>query len=246
MLFTVTNTGVEDNGRPTSIGLKIINLASEATHFFTIANFTSETSPIYIDPEDDPMAYIRILSLPVTGILYLSGSPVQVGDSILSADLSLSSFTYVAEPGNSSAYIDTFTFDAADTGSNSLSGLTDGIVQINVADAINLPPDVVGNKTLNAIYGASVIFTGSNFTSGTSPAYNDPEGDAPYKVKILDLPADGTLKFNGVDVIANQEMTVAQIDAGYLIYIPDLGITTPQSLTFNFSVSDVGSEQFTT
>ncbi len=239
MLYTVTNSGLQ-NGRPTSIGANSISIDNRASHTFTVDNFTTETTPAYSDPENDPLSYIEILTLPSgTGQLLVNSNPVSVGSVIPAGQISTGNLTYVAADQDA-LYQSSFTFDCADTGSNSLSGLGTGIITMNVAQAINLPPDVVGNYVVTLDHGLSYTFSSSDFTTGTTPAYNDPEGDAPSSIKILDLPANGNLKFNGSNVTANQIVTVSEIDAGYLIYEPDLNETDLQSLSFNFSVTDTG------
>lgn len=240
MLYTITNSGLQ-NGRPTQIGANTIAIAFGSTHIFTLANFTTETTPAYSDPEDDDLSLIKILTLPATGTLQLNGVDVQLGDQITSGQISTNNFTYVSAGDGSFD----FQFDAADVGSNSLSGLDTGIITMQVAEAINLPPSVVGDNTFNLDYSISKIFTVADFTSATTPAYVDPEGDPASMVKILSLPANGNLVFNGVNVIVNQEMTVAEIAAGYLVYAPDLGVTTLQNLSFTFSVADSGSGGYT-
>ena len=172
----------------------------------------------------------------------MSGVNVTVGQLISVANITTGNLTYVSNGAGSFLW----SFDAADVGSNSLSGLTTGKITMSVAVAINLQPSSVGNNTILLDYAESKTFTSAEFTSGTTPAYADPEGDSPSKVKILDLPADGLLIFNGVNVVVNQELTIAEIDAGYLVYTPDLAITTSQSIEFNFSVSEQGSGLFTT
>jgi hypothetical protein len=240
MLYTITNSGLQ-NGRPTQIGANTLSILFGATHIFTLANFTTETTPAYQDPEGDALSTIKILSLPSTGTLKLNGVDVVLNQLITAGQLTTGNLTYVSNGDGNFL----FQFDASDVGSNSMSGLSTGWITMNVAQVINLPPDVVGNIGFVFDYGVSKTFTVADFTSSTIPAYNDPEGDAPSKVKILTLPANGTLEFNGNPVIINQEMTVSEIASGYLVFVPDLGVETAQTLTFNFSVADIGSGQFT-
>lgn len=244
MLYTITNSGIQ-NGRPTKIGANSVNIDWNGSHVFTVENFTTETTPSYSDPEGDALAYIKILSLPSEGELLINGNPVSVGEEISAGQLTTSNLTYQANDQITNQQVLTFTFDCADVGSTSLSGLSDGIFTINVAAKENLPPDVVGDKTVVSNYGETITFTASDFTDGTVPAYNDPEGDSPSKIKILDLPNRGTLQFNGIDVVANQEMTVSEVDSGYLVWIPDLLNQLSVNTSFNFAVSDTGSGQFT-
>tara|TARA_R110002051_G_C8661447_1_gene489076 strand:- start:35 stop:760 length:726 start_codon:yes stop_codon:yes gene_type:complete len=239
MLITITNSGLP-NGRPTQIGVNAIDTLYGVQHVFTIANFTTETTPVYSDPENDALSYVKILSLPSTGVIELNSVPILINDNLSSGDLSLGNVTYTP---SESGYFQ-FTFDIADTGSNSLSGLDTGLISMNVASEVNQAPDAVGDGAIITEYASTITFTAANFTTETTPAYNDPEGDAPYELKILTLPADGTLKFNGNNVSANQVVTFDQIEAGYFQYVPNSLITDLQQLSFNFSIADAGSRIF--
>jgi len=244
MLYTVTNGGLQ-NGRPTQIGANTIEVGNRTSKVFSLANFTTETTPVYSDPEADALAYIKILSLPAVGVLKLGGVNVNANDIISSADITTNNFTYDA-PNQDAGVVDVFQFDAADIGSNSLSGLDDGIITLNVASIVNQPPDVVGDNTILIGYGQTKVFTEADFTTGTTPAYNDPEGDPAFKLKVLDLPVSGDLVHNGVNVLVNQEILFSEIASGYLTYTPDPLILTIQTLEFNFAIADSVSGIFTT
>ena len=109
----------------------------------------------------------------------------------------------------------------------------------------NQAPTVGSYSTLNvdANSQSSVVLTSAFFTTDTSPAYNDPEGDAPYKLKILSLPAEGTLKLNGVAVSVNDEILFTDIDNSLLTY-DVTGLTYDVSTSFTFAISDTGSQNF--
>tara|TARA_R110000822_G_scaffold227017_1_gene359636 strand:+ start:9945 stop:10688 length:744 start_codon:yes stop_codon:yes gene_type:complete len=242
MLYTITNTGLS-NGRPIAVGANTISILNRTTHIFTIANFTTETSPVYSDPEGDALSYIKILQLPVNGILKLSGVNVNLNQIIISANISAGNLTYVSNAVDPS-YSEIFKFDVADVGSQSLSGLTTGIITMSVAAIVNSAPTCVGDNTIPKSYNETHVFTVANFTSETSPIYADPDGDAAYAVKVLTLPTDGDLYFNGVLVSVNQEILMTEVTAGLLTYVPDPLILIAQSLPFNFALSDVGSKTF--
>jgi hypothetical protein len=244
MIYSITN-GPLSNARPTTIGSKTVNLLHSVVHTFTVANFTTETSPQYADPENDPLSFIQIKSLPSSGLLKLSGTNCTVGQIVSASNISLGNLKY-NQSGVTTAYSVFFNFDVADTGSATLSGLAGGVFNINVAKIVNLQPSAVGNITLTKNYGESITFTAANFTTETTPAYADPEGDAASKLKVLSLPLTGTLFFNGSPVTVNQVIAFSFISSGFLTYNPDLGVTTAQTLTFDFAISDTGSEIFTT
>jgi large repetitive protein len=61
---------------------------------------------------------------------------------------------------------------------------------------------------------APVVLTDELFISG----FNDPEGQNLAAIKIITLPAQGTLKLDGVAVIPGQEISLADLQADKLVY----------------------------
>ena len=242
MLYTLTNQPLA-NGRPVQIGSNSVTILNRASHVFTVANFTSETSPVYSDPEGDSMSYIKILSLPTKGALTLSGNPVTVDQLIVVGNISAGNLVYTAS-NEDPASVGVFLFDVADVGSQSLSGLDDGVFTINAEKVVNQAPTCVGDNVIAKLHGVSHTFTVANFTTETTPAYSDPEGDAAYAVKILTLPLSGVISFNGSPISTNQIVLASEISAGLLTYTPDASITDAQSPSFTFAVADTGSKTY--
>tara|TARA_R110000772_G_scaffold62137_2_gene139637 strand:+ start:741 stop:1484 length:744 start_codon:yes stop_codon:yes gene_type:complete len=244
-IFNVT-TGGSINLPPTQVGDITINLTFNQTYVFTIADFTTLTTPIYTDPEGDAVQSVKIVTLPTIGGLLLSAVAVTVGQEISLVDITGGNLTYVADIVQTAGYTDSdMTFNIADDGSGSYGVITPGIVTFTVAAEINLPPSAVGDNTINMVYGEFRAFTRADFTSATTPVYTDPEGDAEQNLKILSLPADGQIVLSGTAVIVNQVIPFSTIDLGTMLWVPDISIKTAQNLTFNFAVSDVGSGQYT-
>jgi hypothetical protein len=245
MFITITNKGLS-NGRPTSTGEnKISNIAYLGSHVFTLADFTTGTSPAYSDPEDDPLKYIKATSiLEGNGTLKLNGIETTLGEIIYSGDISSGNLVYLSNSTIETAYVDVFSFDVADTGSSSLSGLGTGKMSLSVLKKANEAPSSVGDGTVTTSHATTKVFTRNDFTTNTTPSYADPEGDAAGKLKVLTLPAQGTLKFNGSNVTTNQIISFDEIDAEYFIYVPDSTITDSQQVNFTFSIADTGSGIF--
>lgn len=109
---------------------------------------------------------------------------------------------------------------------------------------INQPPSQIGNGSAITNYGQVYTFTEADFTTNTVPVYIDPEGDNAFELKITSLPSDGTLEYNSVAVIVNQIISFSDIGSGLFKYIPDNGNTSQYNTTFNFEVSDSGSQIF--
>lgn len=245
MALITNSTGAFVNGRPTVIGAKVVALLHDASHVFTVANVTSETTPAYNDPEGDDLSYLRIKSLPVTGTLKLSGVDVILNQDIPTAQIGAGNLIYDAPIGTETSYSEVILFDIADLGSETLSGLSGGQITFNIAAKINLPPDNVGDNTINLLHGDTRVFNTDDFTIDTTPQYSDPEGDVADKLKITSLPSTGNLRYNGVNVIVNQIITFSDIDAELFTYVPNVGITTAQTLTFGIEIADAGSGNFT-
>lgn len=245
MLITITNSG-KPNGRPTSIGANTIdNIQHGHVHVFTLANFTTETNPPYSDPEDDDLKYIKITSiLAGNGALKLNRVEVVLGQIISSGDISSGNLEYESDTNISTSYSSSFQFDIADDGSNSLSGLSTGVMTMSVLEEANLPPTAVGNGTVDTFHGTSIILSRADFTTNTIPEYADPENDPAGELKILSLPTTGFLSFNGTNVVVNQVIPFTEIDAGYLMYVPSPTITALHTVDFDFAIADTGSGIF--
>jgi len=237
------NINAAVNGAPTRLGTYTLNLDYNEAHTFTVANFTTGTVPTYVDPEGDPAETVRITSLPATGALELSAVAVTLNQDIPVASITAGNLIYTADAGTTTAYSESFTFDIADSGSGTLSGLT-GTVDVNVEAQVNQPPSAVGDGSQTIDYGATLVFTRAMFTSGTTPPYSDPEADAADLLKITSLPIDGQIQLNGVPVSVNAVINFSDIDAGLLTYVPDLVDTDGDLETFVFEIADAGSGQF--
>ena len=95
----------------------------------------------------------------------------------------------------------------------------------------NRPP-VVTNIAKSSTGFLPIPFTVNDFTS----KYTDPDGDPLVKIKIVTLPANGTLKLNGVPVTANQEIPVASLSG--LTFEPALNWSGTTNFTWNGSDGD--------
>jgi len=116
---------------------------------------------------------------------------------------------------------------------------------VTVQEKENLPPSQVGNNTVSTNYGEAYVFTVADFTTNTSPAYSDPEGDSAFQLKIItNLPSQGTLELNGTPVTLNQVISFSDIASGLLTYVPDDSDVTAYSIDFEFEIADSGSGQF--
>ena len=241
--FTITTTTKTSNP-PTVIGDNRLPLSNAGTHVFTIANFTTETSPQYLDPEGDDVSKFKLVSTTyLNGSLKLNGVDVAINDEIDKADIDSGLLTYVDDGLDPLAHQTLFEFTLSDTGSNSFS-LETGNVGFKVLAESNLAPTEVGDVSETIAFGESLVFTRAMFTTGAIPPYSDPEGDGADKLKITSLPSVGKISLNGAFVTANQEIDFNDIDSGLLIFNGDISSISGGTSTFDYEISDLGSGVF--
>tara|TARA_R110002050_G_C8877873_1_gene508599 strand:- start:229 stop:996 length:768 start_codon:yes stop_codon:yes gene_type:complete len=241
------------NQPPNQSGWLSLNLLNSASHVFTLANFTTETTPEYSDPEGDALESIKITSLPDEGSLELNGVAVSVDDEITSTMLGLGQLIYVSDQSNSIGYDDQLQFTVSDVGSSSFT-TTGQPVYISVGQLVvvsNEPPSIVGDGDEDLVSGESFVFTVASLTSSLDPPYADPENNPPYKLLITGLPEYGKIRFNGVIVTIGQEIPfdnlgVDTIDIlnGKLIYTNEGLPTVGDDDGFTFQISDTGSQTY--
>ena len=242
-LYTI-NIEAKVNKKPTAIGNNTIVVNHGATHVFSEANFTTQTVPPYSDPDGDPIKIVQVITTisPGTGDLLYNGSPITNGQEIPMTGIVAGLLTYVSDSGTDTGYNDSFTFDVSDTGSEQFSGLT-GTITMSVSAYVNQAP-TSGNNSATIAHASTKVFTVADFTTGTTPAYSDPEGDAAQNLRVNSLPANGTLMLSGSPVTVNQIIPMTSISSGNFSYVATRNLTTLRNVTFSFDVSDVGSGQF--
>lgn len=243
MNITIINQALP-NGKPTLIGSRSISIDHNSQHVFTVANFTTETSPPYYDPEGDDMKYIVILSIPTgLGELKVDGVNVVLNQLVYSAEISSGKLVYHAPASVEESNQSVFRFDVADVGSSNVSGLDRGVVTISVAEKVNEPP-TVGDNNLSVNSNETLTFTKEHFVDNTTPAFSDPENQDAEFLKVLTLPTNGTLIHNSSSVTQNQIIPFTEIVNGLFIYsAPNLQVV--EDFSFDFSISEAGSNIFT-
>lgn len=251
-VFRIT-TGDKDNLPPYQIGKYTINIEDfDVEYIFTKDDFTVLPEPPYADPEGDDILKIKILSLNMNGSIELDGIPVQAKQEILISSIEEGKLKYLRNLNEISNYIDYFEYDVADEGSETFGELI-GVTLFSVSERRNLPP-TIGDNEKEVDYGEALVFTVDMFTTETDPPYSDPEGDEPDKLRIDSLPDSGRIEFQGLPVDAGDIIDFSEIENGNLIYYPftssDLSRGTSSDLfegistEFEFSISDKGSERF--
>ena len=119
-----------------------------------------------------------------------------------------------------------------------------GLFQVTFDAYINRPPTEVGDYSTTAGNRAIITLTPAMFTTLTIPAYHDPEGDAAQAIRVDSLATNSAvLTYNNNPVTVGQIITIADI-ASNMLKITGPNQNAIATSTFNFSVRDVGSMQF--
>ena len=210
----------------------------EEDYNFVLGDFTNN----FITSDDSIFEMIRIVTLPVEGILKYNNITITEGFEFTAS--SVNNLTY--ELVDITTFTQPFTFQ---TSNNNLNKYFSNMATFtfNINEYVNLPPTAVGDNAVTIENASTYVFTEADFTTNTSPAYNDPEGDAAANLKVLTLNDDGTLQFNSIDVTINQIIPFTgaiSIASGALQYIASQVNTAADTETFTFEVSDAGSNTF--
>lgn len=200
------------------------------TTVFDMSDFTKDFSEV--------AELVKIITLPSKGSLTLNGEELEAGSLIDLKDIGGLLYTRIDD-----AYPDPFYFKTSNNKTEkTFSNMA--TFTVNVDGEINQPA-TIGNGSTTDDYGVTIVFTRAMFTSGTTPAYSDPEGDAAATLKITSLPSDGFIQLNGTNINVNDEFDfTSDIDSGNLTYVPDNAITNSQALDFTFEIADAGSGEF--
>jgi hypothetical protein len=223
--FTITSarkTIVTNN--PPRIGDNSLSLNHAAQHVFTLANFTTETNPVYYDAEGDAASIVKITQLPGNGEIQLSGTPITLNQEIAVADIG--NLTYNADSNITASHSTDFKFKIQDAGSGSFSTV-EGTMNISVAEIVVNAP-TVSNSNANLI-APTYQFKVADFTNG----FADADGDS-YKDVIIDnLPVIGSIAFSGTPVSKGDMIDLASISG--LIYTLPNNYTVESNSLYKYS-----------
>ena len=244
MAILTLSYSAKANSAPSQSGWNSFDVDFEGIYTFTLADFTTDTTPAYEDPEGDDFESIQIIRLPSTGTLMLSSVAVVADDIVTSTQLTDGDLTYIPDVDTDGYEDGDMEFYVSDEGSNSFGEET-GSVTFNVGadSANNSAPDAVGILTITIDSESTYTFTEENFTTETTPTYNDPDGDDAESIKITTLTVDGILYLSNEEVYSNDEITLYDISLGKLTYVAE-ATTEDYIEDFNFSISDAGSGEF--
>ncbi len=115
-LFNINITAYDNKPPTIGDGERSTNYGDSIT--FTRADFTTNTTPPYYDPEGDAALTLRINSLPIGGILRLDGIDVVINQQLdFTTEVDTGLFTYTPDLNSTAAHSVDFQFSIADAGS---------------------------------------------------------------------------------------------------------------------------------
>ena len=235
-LFTITTTAPVA-ATPDQVGSITITLPHAGSFTFTENDFTTNCAPVYSHPQGHAISKIKIDTLTnVAGSFKLIGTDIIAGQEIDFTDIVSGGLSFVDDSSDATAHTSNFTYFASDVVSNSFGSVI-GTISTSVLAEVNAPP-VVGDNTETLAYGLTLTFTAAMFTTDTTPAYSDAEGDTPATLKLTSLPTNGTIKYKGKPALLNAEIDFADITSGHLTFVGPTGFTGFGSGSFNFEIAD--------
>lgn len=180
------------------------NIVEDIPYQFTLNDFASKFS----DPDGDALVNVRIQTLPAIGTLKLGDANVVANQVIPANQLGTLAFipAFNWDEGSTS-----FEWNASDGKAYAVAPAT---ATFNV-QAENDPPVISDIEKLESPEGVNVLFALSDFTG----AFTDVDGDPLTKIRIENLPTNGSLKLGNINVTANQQINAANI--ADLRYVPN-------------------------
>lgn len=227
---------------PTQSGWIKVSVANSSTHVFTVANFTTETTPAFV--ASGALSKVKVTSTPFVGSLALNSVVVLPNQEITETDITAGLLVYTADATVLTNYVDEkMRFLVADVVSN-LYYHTPQTAAFSVDTSVNSAPDNVGNGSADVVLGVPYVFTRADLTTELVDPYNDPELDAASQLLIDALPFFGRLELNGVIQIVGGIVNFTDIDLGLFVYITESLPKEGENEEFSFKISDVGSGEF--
>lgn len=196
----------------------------------------------FSDAGDDPpdaFQAVRIAALPSAGVLLLGNDPVSIGQFVSVANIADGRLQYQPPSHVNGSGIAAFSFQVQDDGGTAEGGVdldpTPNTLRIDLI-AVNDPPDGTDGSVALA-EDTDYVFAAADF------GYSDPHDIPPHSlvaVWIASLPDFGQLLLGGNPVQVGDAITVQQLNAGLLRFVPDPDANGLPLTSFLFQVQDDG------
>ena len=203
-----------ENSPPDSVGVITISLENPETHTFLPSEFTTDTDPVYSDPEGDEAYAVKITSVPFYGAFYYGENKLGLNESVTIEDIEDGLLTYVTDTEQNSTTSEDITFSVSDEGSYEFT--SGGVLTLNVEEADYSAPTI--NDETDVYVALNSDYTFTRYDLVTAAGYYDADGDTAESVRFIALPSVGEIQLSGVAITTLQEITLDDVDSGLLIY----------------------------
>jgi VCBS repeat-containing protein len=207
------------------------NLTPGAARAFTIADFG------YSDVDGNAFAGVRLTSLPTAGTITLNGAAVTAGRIVSTTDIAAGRLVFTAAANASGTTYGAFRFQVQDNGGTANGGAnldaSSNLFTFNVVASGNVAPSGA-DGSINMSANSQRVLVASEF------GFSDSDGHNLAAVRIASLPSAGALTLNGTGVTAGQTVSVADINAGRLVFTASVGASGTNYASFTFQVQDSG------
>ena len=179
------------------------------------------------DDAGDTLDSVKIVAPPALGTLALDGTEVMADAVVTRAQIDGDMLTFTPVAGASGDPYTSFTFKVND-------GTEDSAIAYTMSIVVNTAPTGADN-TVTMAADRSYTFAADEFGFADTDA-----GDTLESVRIVTLPASGTLVFDGTAVVADDVVTKAQLDHLFddLTFTPAAGASGDPYTSFTFKVND--------
>ncbi|MHC4919155.1 MAG: Ig-like domain-containing protein, partial [Planctomycetota bacterium] len=212
-------TAVQD--APTATN-NTVTTSEDTAYTFSASDFN------FTDVDGETLTQVQITALESNGSLQLNGVDVTLNQAIAKADIDAGNLRFVPAPDATGAAYDSFQFKVHDGIEYSVAPYSMTVDVTPVQDA-----PTAADKTVTVDEDTPYVFTSGDFNFADVDA-----GDSLTHVQIAALPSAGSLQLNGVDVVMGQQIMVADIDAGGLLFMPAADAHGAGYDSFRFKVHD--------
>jgi len=243
------NGGVDLDPTPNTLGFNIASVNDAPTGGNKTASLSEDTAYTlktadfgYSDPNDSPansLLAVKIATLPAAGTLKLAGVAVTAGQFVSAADIAANKLVFAPTANGNGASYAGLSFQVQDNGGTSNGGVDLDPTPNTLSFAVSAVNDAPAgtNKTATTLEDAAYALKAADF-GFTDP--NDSPANSLLAVKIDTLPTVGALKLNGVELVAGQTVSAAEIAAGKLVFTPLANANASSYASLTFQVQDNG------
>lgn len=225
--FAVSDGGLNSADQVVTFHVTSVNDAPESANATRLVNertsiqLTTDDFP-FTDVESTRFTEIQLVTVPSNGTLMLSGSAVSDGDFVSFGDIADGRLTFTDTELDQS-----ITYRVSDGEDISISSYT---LTLETVDLPERPTATGFDRTIDE---------DSSYTIQTSDLnFSDPDGEGLVHLRIESAPSAGRLLLDGVEVFDDDLITLAQLDNGELVFVPDANEHGTNYSMFTFVVSD--------